>query len=59
MTVSYIVIMRNPTSRELMTLKDESDRIVEFDEEDDALEAAKENPACRAWGAEILPLHRP
>lgn len=59
MAVSFIVIMRNPTSSELLTLMDEDDRILEFEDEDDAYEAAKENPACRAWGAEVLPLDRP
>jgi hypothetical protein len=56
--ISYIVITRNPTSNELFVLRDE-DRILEFETEDDAIAAALRNPACRAWGAEVLPLDRP
>lgn len=59
MAVSFIVVMRNPTSGELLMLVDENDRILEFEDEDEAFEAAEGNPACRAWGAEVLPLDRP
>lgn len=56
--MSYIVVTRNPLNKKMIALVagEEGEYLAEFVTEDEAMRAAKANLACRAWGAEIVPL---
>jgi hypothetical protein len=58
MSVSYIIVMRNPSNRHLLLVQDDNEKILEFGTENEALETAKKVSACRAWGCEIVPIDR-
>ena len=52
---TYIIVTRNPSSKELLTIL-VNEKIAEFPTEDAAMEMAKTIGICRSWGAEILPV---
>lgn len=60
MATSYVVFTRHPSGR-LVVLTNGSAHardwdVAEFATEEDARRCAEQNPACRAWGCEIVPL---
>ncbi len=59
MSISYIIVCRNPRSKKLVVVHDGEEHPAEFDSEDAAYAAAANTTICRAWGAEIVPVDRP
>lgn len=55
---TYIIVTRNPRTGKLLAVTDGDDDgvLAEFPTEDAAYASAKNTTACRAWGAEILPV---
>jgi len=60
--VSYIIVCRNPATKKLVMVTDNSDddptQPAEFETEEKAYDAAQAIACCRAWGAEIVPVDR-
>lgn len=60
--MSCIIIVRNPQNQKLIAIENgetagAGDVLAEWDTEDEAHEAAKTIPVCRAWGYDVLELN--
>lgn len=59
--MSFIILTRNPKTRRLLIITDESgsDAPKEFETEDAAIDTAITIKACAAWGFKIAEVHGP
>jgi len=56
MSVSYIIVTRNPRSKKLIVIVDDDGGPCEYPTEQTALYDARRINMCKAWGAEIVPI---
>jgi hypothetical protein len=52
--MSYIVVMRNPTTKKPLAVTDDDGEIADFETEDAAVSAAARVRVCEAWGYQVV-----
>jgi hypothetical protein len=51
--MSFVILTRNPRTRQLIAITGE-DEIAEFKTEEEAAEAAANTTICKAWGYDVI-----
>ena len=58
--INYIIVTRNPSTKRLALVMDESgEHVAEFESDQDAMDAANNTTICKAWGYEVLEVSAP
>jgi len=58
--VSFILLTRNPRSKKLIAIvDDDGETVAEFKSESEALDAAGNTMACKAWGYDVIEVPTP
>lgn len=54
--MSYIIIIKNPRTKKHLVIREdeESDYVMEYETEDEALDATRKMPICNAWSYDII-----